>query len=202
MMAWRAGDQAGLAVGAAGLWGDAAGGWYALRVAPQREGFVEAWLARRGVQAFHPVMQRQSVVRGRPRVWYRAYLPGYVFARFPGAPVVHRVLALPHVVGALTLRGEDWARIAPADLRALYDMRQVDADLTDARAAQLARQRAARALRPGGGALFRGGPMAGTRCEVVEIRGAGEVRVRLTLFGGEVIASASPSDLVALRKRA
>lgn len=175
-------------------------GWYALRVAPQREGWVEARLKLFGVKAFHPVLTRTVVRKGVRKRLVQRYLPGYVFAHFPGWPVIHEVLAVPHVLGALTVQSGDWAMIAPWDLRALYDMRAVDAGMRDAAAAEAAKRKAARALRPGGGVLFKAGPLAGQTCEVIEIAGAGDVRVRLRLFGGDQVITAQASDLVPLRK--
>ncbi|MCW1932626.1 transcription termination/antitermination NusG family protein [Pararhodobacter zhoushanensis] len=174
--------------------------WYALRVAAQRESFVERWLSLRGVMGFHPVLTRTVVRHGRKLQQAKRYLPGYVFARFPGYPVVHAIRTLPHVLGALTVQDGNWACIKPEDLRALYDMRQVDAKIEDAEAAAAARRKAARALRAGGGALFRAGPMAGTRCEVIEIAGSGDVRVRLRLFGAEHLVSTRAEDLISIRK--
>ena len=174
-------------------------GWYALRVAPQREGFVERWLGLRGVTGFHPVLRRRVVRFGRPRESVTRYLPGYVFARFPGEPIPHAVQALPHILGALTARDGHWARILPSDLTALYEMREKDEQIDDARAAAAARRKAAAALRSGSGALFRSGPLAGQPCEVVEISGTGDVRVKLHLFGAVRETSAQATDLVAVR---
>ncbi|WP_370267436.1 transcription termination/antitermination NusG family protein [Nioella sp.] len=175
-------------------------GWYALRVAPQREGFVERWLGLRGVTGFHPVLRRRVVRFGKPRESVTRYLPGYVFARFPGEPIPHAVQALPHILGALTARDGHWARLVPSDLRALYGMRNTDADLEDTRATEQARRKRAAALRVGQGALFRSGPMAGVSCEVVELKGTGDVRVRLRAFGSDRVVTAQDRDLVALRK--
>lgn len=167
-------------------------GWYALTVAAQREDQAEAWLARRGVYAFHPVVVRRVVQRGRRREYLRRYLPGYVFARFPGLPVAHRVLDCPFVTGALALQSGVWGRLDPRDLRAIHAMRKVE-DAAAARRSASVRSR----LSVGCAALFRTGPLAGLRCEVAEVSGAG-VLVTLSLFGGEVSARAECADLVPL----
>lgn len=194
------GDRLPPASGRVALFEPGPAGWYALRVAPQREGWVEARLALFGVRAFHPVLTRTVVRKGIRKRQVSRYLPGYVFARFPGWPVIHEVLAVPHVLGALTVQSGDWAMIAPEDLRALYAMRQIQAAIEDAALAEAAKLKAARALRAGTNALFRAGPLSGLTCEVVEIAGAGDVRVRLRLFGADQVVIAQASDLVSLRK--
>lgn len=175
-------------------------GWYALRVAPQRETFVERWLFLRGVMGFHPVLTRRVVSNGKPRKQTTRYLPGYVFARFPGAPIIHAVQALPHILGAVTAANGSWAQLVPADLLALYGMRDLDSDIEEARKVSAMQRKRASALQAGKGALFRAGPMAGVACEVVEIAGNGDVRVRLRAFGSDRVVTASVHDLVATRK--
>jgi len=194
------GDRLPPASGRVALFEPGPAGWYALRVAPQREGWVEARLALFGVRAFHPVLTRTVVRKGIRKRQVSRYLPGYVFARFPGWPIIHEVLAVPHVLGALTVQSGDWAMIAPEDLQALYSMRDRDEAIEEVRKAEVARRRAARALYPGGAALFRSGPFGGSKCEVVEIEGTGKVRVRLRIFGVDTITQTHADDLVALRK--
>lgn len=194
------GDRLPPASGRVALFEPGPAGWYALRVAPQREGWVEARLALFGVRGFHPVLTRTVVRKGVRKRLVQRYLPGYVFARFPGWPVIHEVLAVPHVLGALTVQSGDWAMIAPEDLRSLYHMRLVDGEIRNAEKEQAARRKAARALTPGGGVLFKAGPFVGLPCEVVEIRGEGEVKVRLNIFGAHQVIKAQASDLVPMRK--
>lgn len=166
--------------------------WIALRVQSQHEDQVEAWLALRGVYAFHPVLMRRTRVKGRARDYARRYLPGYVFARFPGLPLVARVMACPWITGALCGSGGGWAVLEPADLRALHGLRRIDA-------AQAAAARARAVLRPGDRALFRAGPLAGQPCEVADLKGAGGVVVRLRLFGGDMAVTTTAADLVVMR---
>lgn len=184
--------------------------WHALRVRPQSEDFVEAWLDRRGVYAFHPVEQRVGHRHGRAVTWLRRYLPGYVFARFPGTAICHAVAALPHITGAVTVRGGQWACLDGADLRDLHGMAHRALIHQRAEAEAAARARAARALRPGCRALFSAGPLEGQECEVIEIAGSGAVRVRLRLFGaphevsvqGAVLVGAGDSTETPLTGRA
>lgn len=195
----RVGDVVGRAGDGVSIYDATPGGWFALRVLPQREDQAEAWLRRRGVYAFHPVLMRRSVVKGRVREYPRRYLPGYVFARFPGAPVVHRVVACAFITGALALQSGEWGRLDPRDLRAIHAMRKVDAAKESAAAAAKARRRQAVALRPGDAALFRGGPFAGLRCEVAALSGDAGVVVRIAMFGGDVSAQACVDDLVRVK---
>lgn len=174
--------------------------WYALRVAPQREDQAEAWLRMRGVYAFHPVLPRKVKRFGKVCEYQRRYLPGYVFARFPGEPVVHAVTASPFITGAITMADGRWGKLDPSGLRAIHAMRRVDEAAEAARRADRARQRRASAVRAGDSAMFRSGPFAAFCCEVVELRADGGARVRLNLFGREVVAQAAPRDLVRLAK--
>lgn len=194
----KIGDQAGVRVLAA-LSAGGAPWWCALRVAAGHEARVRRWLEYRGVTAFYPVTQRRAVRCGKLRVWEAVYLPGLVFACFRGAPIAHRVRACAGVVGAIQTSGGAWARLVPADLVALHRMRQRGEDLD---AESRARALAARLVRPGEGALFRAGPLAGQHCEVVTLAGTGRARVRLRLFGADHEAEADISDLVPVRRTA
>jgi len=195
------GDVVGsVARGGAIFDGDGGPRWYALRVASQREDQAEAWLNQRGVYGFHPVQIRKTRRFGRVREYVRRYLPGYVFAEFPAAPVIHRVLICPFITGALTLRCGAWGQIDPDGLRAIHAMRRVDADAQEAHAATKKRRRLAVALRVGDTAMFKAGPFAGVRCEVVSIKAAGGLAVRLSLFGRETSVESSVDDLVPVKK--
>lgn len=182
------------------IWWPGVPRWYALRTAPLREDQAEDWLRRRGVYAFHPVLTRQVLQRGRLRVHHRRYLPGYTFARFPGDPVRHSVMACPFIVGAVTLSSGEWGVLDPARLRAVHAMRRLDAAAEDRRRAAADAARQAVLPRAGGAALFCAGPFAGQRCEVVSLTGDGGARVALRLFGGPVEVEARARDLVALHK--
>ncbi len=174
--------------------------WYALRTRPQREDQAEAWLSLRGVYAFHPVRMRQVTRAGRVREYARRYLPGYVFARFPGEPLAHAVLTCPFVVGALARQGGDWGILDPHKLQAIHSMRRVDTQAMAAREAERARRRARAALRPGDRVMFRAGVFAGHPSEVVDLCADGAIRVRLNLFGREVLLAADGADLMRRHK--
>jgi transcription antitermination factor NusG len=203
-MSWmgrlQIGDVIPATAPAAALCYDGAAEWYALLCQPQREEAAERWLKQRGVYSFHPVLRRKQRVRGHLREYTRRYLPGYVFARFDGAPRVHAVLACPMIVGALCASSGRWGKLDAGRLRALHAMRAVD-EAQEARHKQ-DRQRLRRAsrLRAGDAALFRSGPLAGLRCEVVSLTASDGVQVRLTLLGGDVPATVDAADLVKLSR--
>ncbi|MFC4668156.1 transcription termination/antitermination protein NusG [Seohaeicola nanhaiensis] len=170
--------------------------WYALRVPPQREDQAEAWLKRRGVYAFHPVLKRRVVRYGVEEVRKTRYLPGYVFARFPGDPVEHLVVTSPFVIGALcsdTVYGIRWGVVKPTDLRALHAMRSLD------EAAEAAR-RCNPLLRIGGGAMFDAGMFEGQQGRVEELNAHGGAKVKLHLFGHEIVVEAEQTSLTAVQK--
>lgn len=174
--------------------------WYALRVAPQREDEVEAWLRRRGVYAFHPVLKRQTRARGVVRTYHRRYVPGYVFARFCGDPVVHMVMSCPWVIGALCRADGHWGVLEPSHLQAIHAMRKRDERIERDLAADQLRRREASRMRAGDRAMFRVGPFAELPCEVVDLVADGGVRLRFQLFGREVVVDGVAEDLVPLRK--
>lgn len=176
--------------------GDSA--WYALLCRPQQERQAESWLAARGVYAFHPVTSRRTKVRGRVREYERRYLPGYVFARFGGVPVPHRVLASPFLTGALCMSDGQWGILGPKRLASLHEMRARDLRQEDERREQKRRADAARRVRAGDRAMFKAGPFAGLHCEVVEICAAGGIKVRFELFGRENSVTTTGTTLVTL----
>lgn len=174
--------------------------WHALTVTPQCEDRVESWLSLRGVYGFHPVLKRTRRVMGRLREYQSRYLPGYVFARFHGAPAVHLVTACPMISGAICDSRGDWGVIDPNDLRALHRMRAVDQRVQERRRDAADRRRRAAMVERGDTVLFRAGAFAGMRGEVIELSADGGATVRLTLFGREVDMGAAAIDLVPLRK--
>ncbi len=174
--------------------------WHALRVAPLTEVRVEAWLEARGVEAFHPVLIRQVRQCGRLVRRERRYLPGYVFALFPGEAVPHAVTAHRFVYGAICRADGTWGALDPASLQAIMAMRRVDAALEAQRRAARARVRAALRVRAGERALFRAGPLAGQACEVVELRADGGAVVRLAMLGGLTDVATDAAELVPLRR--
>lgn len=163
--------------------------WHALRVAPQREDQASAWLRRRGVYAFHPVLTRRATRFGKVREFQRRYIPGLVFARFKGEALMHRVLACPFITGALRRADGSWGILEPRRMGQIHAMRKIDIAAEEHRKSKSAQRRAATMVRAGESALFTGGAFAGRECEVVELDGDGGAVVRIQLFGGDVLAT-------------
>lgn len=155
--------------------------WYGLIVMPQKERQAEAWLALRNVYAFHPVKHKTVKIRGKVKRNESRYLPGYVFARFPGEIIWHRVQDSPFIRDAIRVSSGRPAVLNPDDLTAIYAMRHVE----DAEAETLRR---ARTIRPGDRAAILSGVFSGQEVEVAEIR-AGNAVLRINMFGGEIPAS-------------
>lgn len=166
--------------------------WFALRVRPQREINAERWLANRGVYAFHPVRGRRVVRRGRVIEASRCYLPGYVFARFPGWPVAHRVTDGPFVTGAVSRADGEWGALDPRDLAAIHRMRAVDDDIE----ARRALRRMPRPFLPGQAARLRAGPLSDREAEVVEVPTATRVVLRLRLFSRAMLVEVDAGDAI------
>lgn len=176
--------------------------WHALYVSAQKEEQAEAWLARRGVYGFHPVTIRKTRRAGKARQYHRRYLPGYVFARFPGEAIAHAVTACPFVHGALSRWDGSWGVLNPGELRSLHAMRSIDIQLQVADRAEERRQRRVRNLKKGDRAMFKSGPFVDHSCEVVELNGDGGVKVSVQLFGREVLTVSAAEDLVAVHRTA
>lgn len=174
--------------------------WHALWVAPQREDQVEAWLHKRGVYSFHPVQTRNTLRCGVRRQYHRRYLPGYVFARFKGEPLIHQVMSCPWVMGALCRSDGQWGVLEPGSMRAIHQMRKIDADQRVFEARQRARRIADASLRKGDRVMFRSGPLAGFEAEVVTLIAEGGAKVSFQLFGRETLLDAEPDHLVCLQK--
>ncbi|SHI90780.1 transcription termination/antitermination protein NusG [Wenxinia saemankumensis] len=170
--------------------------WYALTTRPQCEAKAEAWLEKRGIYAFHPVLERTTVVRGRRRTTVSRYVPGFVFARFPGLPRAHEVTAGPFIIDALRDSHGGWGKLNPDGLRRLHSMRRMDQAAEDRRRRAAIRFAERNRLKAGDTALFRAGPFAGFHCEVVHLPAAGGLSVRLEIFGREMQTEVDECDLV------
>ncbi len=154
--------------------------WHALMVMPQTENRVGEDLAAAGAYAFHPVEHRTRRVRGIEVTRTSRYLPGYVFARFPGEPIWHRIFRDPRtserrVRDVVRSASGAPARLHPDDLHALHAMRDVDRD---------ARRRAAEAAMLKVGDAVKVALFGDEACEVVTIKG-GTATIRMRILGGE-----------------
>jgi len=170
--------------------------WFALRVRPQREDEAGKWLSLRGVYAFHPVLPRRVMVKGKVREYQRRYLPGYVFACFKGWPIVHAVRDCPFITGALSHSSGEWGVLDPKDLPAIHAMRKVDAAGRKARRDELVQRRRKLRLREGDQVLFASGPFVEMKGELVELVADGGARIQIQLFGRPTVVDASRRDLV------
>lgn len=152
--------------------------WHALIVVPQKEQAAEAMLARHDVYAFHPVTTRTVSIRGKRKRVVSRYLPGYVFARFPGPVIWHRLMASPLIADAVR-HSSGWpAVLMPGDLEKLHAMREIDE-------AEEERRRQAKVIRRGDRVRILSGAFEGEEVEVLDLAG-GSVRVRMCILGSEL----------------
>lgn len=163
---------------AGAFWTEGDPRWHALIVPPQREEAAEAMLARHGVYSFHPVTVRTVSVRGKRKRVVSRYLPGYVFARFPGPVIWHRLMASPVVADAVR-HSSGWpAVLMPADLERLHAMRAIDE-------AEEERRRQAAIIRRGDRVRILSGAFEGDEVEVLSLDN-GAVQVRMCILGSEL----------------
>lgn len=161
--------------------------WHALITIPQREDAAEAMLARHEVYAFHPVTTRTATIRGKRKTVRSRYLPGYVFARFPGPVIWHKLFASPLLADAVR-HSSGWpAILMPADLERLHAMRAMDE-------AEMERQRQAKIIRRGDRVRILSGVFEGEEVEVLDLAG-GHVRVRMCILGTELPVQIVFSDI-------
>lgn len=147
--------------------------WYGLLTTPQGEERAQAMLEHANVYSFFPVTKAKRLRRGKRVDVKRRYLPGYLFARFPGTPRWHRVLAQPFIRDVIR-RQDGWpAPIAASTLDRIYAMRDTIEE----------RDRAARTFRKGERARILEGSLEGEIVEFVEVRGSMGV-FSLGLLGG------------------
>lgn len=171
--------------------------WHALIVSPQREKLVVGLLDRQGISAFFPVIERATRRRGRKVIYEARFLPGYVFARFPGPVIWHDLARIDAVRDMVRVRDGRPAVLRPEDLDALYAMRsRALAEIEDERRAREARRAALRA-RAGGRARIRSGAYAGQVVDVLSVEGA-RSRIVLPLFGSAVAGEIGTDDLIAV----
>lgn len=150
--------------------------WHCLRVMPQREDDCEAWLDRRGVYAFHPVTVRYETHKGQRIKRVSRFIPGYVFARFPGLIAWHVVKASPFVADAIRMRDGRIATLAECDLTALRAM-------SDREQRERERRAAAQLIRLGDRATIASGPFEGADVEILSIK-AGRATISIRMFSG------------------
>lgn len=161
--------------------------WHCLVVSAQRETHAERWLDLRGVYSFHPITERYKVIKGKRRRFVKRYLPGYVFARFPGDIITHRVVGTPFIRDMIRLSDGRPACLNPHDLRQLHAMRDIDTQQQNARAE-------AKRIRKGDRIRIVSGVLAGTETEALELSN-GKVHFTIQMFSADQEATASLSDI-------
>jgi hypothetical protein len=82
--------------------------WHALKCYPQMEYRAKCWLGRHGaLDALYPVKRDTKTQMGRKVTREIRFVPGLVFARFPGEPVWANLLDSPFVYDAIRLSTPD-----------------------------------------------------------------------------------------------
>jgi len=174
------------------LWAFGEARWHIVVAKPQKEDAVVDWLTRADVYAFYPVRERRKLNQfGKQVVREVKYLPGYVFARFPGPAAQARVLASPAVSRVIATSAGLWGIVQPERLRRIYEMRP----RTDEDDAAREKIRVAQGLKPGDRVRPLSGMWDGAGAvEVIGIRSKGKVVVSLPMFGAEVPVELSPEN--------
>jgi hypothetical protein len=156
--------------------------WHALRCAPLREEVARRHLIDHGLtDAFFPTRVRKTTLRGKPVTRRTLFLPGYLFALFPGEPVWHRLIeGDPRrlIRGVLCRTSGEPGVLHEDDLRDL-------AAMTDRAEREEAERREAARIHVGDIIRL---PALDAEAEVVAIQGKG-VQVRLRLFDRETLAT-------------
>lgn len=153
--------------------------WHALCVRPGHEIPAQRFLAQAGIYSFFPVRMRHSPKRGK---YASRYLPGYLFAKFPGPPRLHVLLETPWVRDVVRAYDDHPAILRPQDLELIHRMRERDEE-QDRRIAD------ARKIKVGARVRLMEGVAQGEHVVVARIKG-GKVHFSLPMFGSEVQAEA------------
>jgi transcription antitermination factor NusG len=147
-------------------------------VYPQREAPTRIWLEEHGVEAFYPVTSSSAIYRGKRITRTRRYLPGYVFAKFPGEPIWWRIMSDPrrNVRDVIRMHDGTPGWLHAETLKQLEAMREVDEEAKE-------RDRIARNIRRGDRVRIKTGPFTDfTDVEVVDVRGRQGI-VHIMIFG-------------------
>lgn len=151
--------------------------WYALMVRPQQEESAHAWLERFGVVSFYPVVEARRSRRGKTFTYQRRYLPGYLFAKFPGEPIWHVLLSSPFIRDVIRMHNGTPGILHPDTLHRLHAMRKLDLDIE-------ARRRERRKINAGDMVRVKSGPLEGFEIETVEVDAAtGKGKFSVMIFG-------------------
>lgn len=152
---------------------DEAPAWYAFRVGFRKEGFVARALGAEGIECYVPLVTKVAVYKSGRKTVRKPLLPTYLLARITRREYA-RVLAHPDVSRAVSFNGEITA-IEDAEIEFLRRLLADDAHHFDPKASE--------ALAAGDAVAIAGGPLAGTRGEVLSAAGKHNFRVRLQGVG-------------------
>lgn len=152
--------------------------WYIFQTHPRKEVSATAWLAQRGVEAWHPTVTKirripRSRIKSKP--YDAPVAPRYLFARFTGRPQWHILKGcrwISRVVGV-----ED--RPMPVSDEVMALMAQVPEQLEIIKRREMER----RIIRPGDKVRIGVGPLEGWIVDVSEVH-AGIARFTVPLIGG------------------
>lgn len=168
--------------------GDVEPQWFIFQTPPRKEISATAWLARRGVEAWHPTVTKIRRIP-RSKIKSKAYeapcAPRYLFARFTGRPQWHILKTcrwITRVVGV-----ED--RPMPVSDEIMSRMAQVPQQLEILKQREIER----RTIHPGDKVRIGSGPLEGWIVDVSEVH-AGIARFVLPLLGNRT-GSANTDDL-------
>lgn len=158
--------------------------WHCVLCPPLDEARLVKVLARHGVYAFFAAEAKVMRRNGKRIPYERAFLPGYVFARFKGPVAVHRVKALPFCKDIMRLPSDPrrLAVLNPDDLAGLHAMRSRSIHLSEDAAEAERRFKARNRPRRGGKARMLSGGFAGKVVDVLEVTGD-RMTFRFDLFG-------------------
>jgi transcription antitermination factor NusG len=161
-------------------------GWYALRVASNREFRVWDWLGERGFEGFVPTVAEETRWSDRRKVIDRPLFPGYIFVRRAEGARLDELLRIPGIVQALP------TNLAP-ELVDEYEIANLRMALAVARATG----------RPAAECPYvacelvtiERGPLAGIQGVVTRTRGAARVAVRIEILRRSVSVEVDVADL-------
>jgi transcription antitermination factor NusG len=156
--------------------------WFALRLRPNHEFRVEAFLAARGIEAFLPTWSERVKWTDREHVTVRPVFPGYILVRCERRRELYEALRLPGVLQVLP------TSIEPIDIP--------DSQIDALRAVLDSGARVAPCAYAAGETVrIESGPLAGTQGVVQCVKGETQVLVGIEMLGRAVRVTVDASDL-------
>ena len=146
--------------------------WYACYTRARHEKRVAVALARRGIEAYLPLVARQSQWHDRLKTIQWPLYPGYVFARLNEFEF-QKVADIPGVAALVGNEG----RPSPIDPVDLDNVRRIEALLAETGEVPVSEP----LVKEGEGVLIESGQLAGMRGIVLQRRGSGRVLIQVGL---------------------